>query len=161
MRRERSGIYAGVSRNSLKPGPVHVLCALIFPKSQALPCALYMLAAAWNVHWGTQGSSSVHSLCSTVQAFLIPQQDPFHKLPIRVVWGTLPVDTGNYLDPLDRGSLVFDPEFDVSQPASQVEWPNRVACLQRALTTLFSLWLFRSMFFKNSAGRVHDFLWVP
>lgn len=48
-------------------------------------------------------------------------QDPFHKLPIRIVWGVLPVDTGNYLDPFDRGSLVLDRSFDPALPESQ-EW---------------------------------------
>ncbi|KAM7300142.1 protein dispatched homolog 1 isoform X1 [Ixodes scapularis] len=48
-------------------------------------------------------------------------KDPFHKLPIRVVWGVLPVDTGNYLDPFDRGSLELDPTFNVARPSSQ-DW---------------------------------------
>lgn len=48
-------------------------------------------------------------------------RDPFHRLPIRIIWGVLPVDTGDYLDPSNKGSLVFDPAFNVSDPASQ-EW---------------------------------------
>ncbi|EEC00210.1 hypothetical protein IscW_ISCW000123 [Ixodes scapularis] len=52
---------------------------------------------------------------------LLLLQDPFHKLPIRVVWGVLPVDTGNYLDPFDRGSLELDPTFNVARPSSQ-DW---------------------------------------
>ncbi|XP_064490316.1 protein dispatched homolog 1-like isoform X2 [Ornithodoros turicata] len=48
-------------------------------------------------------------------------QDPFHKLPIRIVWGVLPIDTGNYLDPFDRGTLVLDPTFEPALPESQ-EW---------------------------------------
>ncbi|KAL1476446.1 hypothetical protein MTO96_036499, partial [Rhipicephalus appendiculatus] len=48
-------------------------------------------------------------------------RDPFHRLPIRIIWGVLPVDTGDYLDPSNKGAVVFDPAFDVADPASQ-EW---------------------------------------
>lgn len=42
------------------------------------------------------------------------------KLPLRFVWGVLPIDNGNHLDPQSRGHLQFDPTFDVSGPESQV-----------------------------------------
>ncbi|XP_063242455.1 protein dispatched isoform X2 [Bacillus rossius redtenbacheri] len=41
------------------------------------------------------------------------------KLPLRFVWGVLPVDNGNYLDPYSRGSLQLDPSFDMAAPESQ------------------------------------------
>ncbi|XP_066996222.2 protein dispatched [Anabrus simplex] len=41
------------------------------------------------------------------------------KLPLRFVWGVLPVDNGDYLDPSSRGTLVFDPSFDMAAPESQ------------------------------------------
>ncbi|XP_065203153.1 protein dispatched isoform X2 [Planococcus citri] len=43
------------------------------------------------------------------------------KLPLRFVWGILPTDTGNYLDPLSRGKLHMDPKFDLASNDSQ-EW---------------------------------------
>ncbi|KAJ8916472.1 hypothetical protein NQ315_014690 [Exocentrus adspersus] len=43
------------------------------------------------------------------------------KLPLRFVWGVLPVDNGDHLDPADLGTLVLDPTFDMSDPKSQ-EW---------------------------------------
>ncbi|KAL3226186.1 hypothetical protein MRX96_025221 [Rhipicephalus microplus] len=48
-------------------------------------------------------------------------RDPFHRLPIRIIWGVLPVDTGDYLNPSNKGAVVFDPAFGVADPASQ-EW---------------------------------------
>ncbi|GAB6020682.1 hypothetical protein CHUAL_003351 [Chamberlinius hualienensis] len=45
--------------------------------------------------------------------------DTLSKLPIRVVWGIKPVDNGNYMDPLDKGSLEFDESFNVAAPGSQ------------------------------------------
>ena len=53
------------------------------------------------------------------------------KLPLRFVWGVLPIDNGNYLDPASLGTLVYDPTFDVAAPESQV-------------------WLFHFSFFSNS-----------
>lgn len=41
------------------------------------------------------------------------------KLPLRFVWGVLPVDNGNHLDPRSRGQLKLDPSFDMSSPQSQ------------------------------------------
>lgn len=41
-------------------------------------------------------------------------------MPLRFVWGVLPTDTGNHLDPQSRGHLEFDPTFDMSDPESQV-----------------------------------------
>lgn len=43
------------------------------------------------------------------------------KLPLRFVWGVLPIDNGNYLNPASLGTLVYDPTFDVAAPESQ-EW---------------------------------------
>lgn len=40
-------------------------------------------------------------------------------LPVRVIFGIEPKDTGNLLDPQDRGSLVFDPKFDLADPNAQ------------------------------------------
>ncbi|CAH1377826.1 unnamed protein product [Tenebrio molitor] len=42
------------------------------------------------------------------------------KLPLRFVWGVLPEDNGDHLNPESLGKLVLDPEFDISQPESQV-----------------------------------------
>lgn len=42
-------------------------------------------------------------------------------LPLRIIFGILPHDNGNLLDPADRGKLVFDPDFDISNQRSQ-EW---------------------------------------
>lgn len=43
------------------------------------------------------------------------------KLPLRFVWGVLPVDNGDHLDPSNLGTLTLDPTFDMSNPESQ-EW---------------------------------------
>ncbi|KAK4871478.1 hypothetical protein RN001_015602 [Aquatica leii] len=43
-----------------------------------------------------------------------------YKLPLRFVWGILPVDNGNYLDPQSLGTLELDPDFDVSRKDSQL-----------------------------------------
>lgn len=40
-------------------------------------------------------------------------------MPIRVVWGVLPVDNGDYLEPSDKGDLVFDNSFNMSAKSSQ------------------------------------------
>ncbi|XP_056645516.1 protein dispatched [Diorhabda sublineata] len=44
-----------------------------------------------------------------------------YKLPLRFVWGVLPIDNGDYLDPSNLGTLTPDPSFDMSDPESQ-EW---------------------------------------
>ncbi|XP_054720432.1 protein dispatched homolog 1-like [Uloborus diversus] len=49
------------------------------------------------------------------------EQDSYRKMPVRIVWGVLPVDNGNYLDPYDRGDIAFDPDFDLASPESQ-QW---------------------------------------
>ncbi|RZC41204.1 dispatched [Asbolus verrucosus] len=41
------------------------------------------------------------------------------KLPLRFVWGILPTDNGDHLNPESLGKLELDPEFDISQPESQ------------------------------------------
>ncbi|GFO13195.1 protein dispatched homolog 1 [Plakobranchus ocellatus] len=53
-------------------------------------------------------------------------------MPITVVWGVLPADNGDPLDPEDKGSLTFDPEFDLTAPKAQ-KWLLRFcARLRRA-----------------------------
>lgn len=42
------------------------------------------------------------------------------QLPLRFVWGVLPADTGNHLNPQSRGELQFDPLFDMFDTESQV-----------------------------------------
>lgn len=41
------------------------------------------------------------------------------KLPLRFVWGILPEDNGNYLNPYAKGTLQLDPTFDMADPQSQ------------------------------------------
>ena len=41
------------------------------------------------------------------------------QMPLRFVFGTLPQDTGSYLDPGDRGTLALDPYFDMSSKEAQ------------------------------------------
>lgn len=41
------------------------------------------------------------------------------KMPMRFVWGVLPVDNGEHLDPASKGKLRYDPEFDLANPDSQ------------------------------------------
>lgn len=50
----------------------------------------------------------------------LPASHPNIVLPIRVVFGVLPIDNGNSLDPFDRGKLQFDAHFNISAPESQV-----------------------------------------
>lgn len=40
-------------------------------------------------------------------------------MPLRFVWGVMPEDNGDHLDPASRGSLKFDPRFDIAAPDSQ------------------------------------------
>ncbi|XP_018325648.1 protein dispatched isoform X2 [Agrilus planipennis] len=44
-----------------------------------------------------------------------------YKLPLRFVWGVLPVNNANYLDPTSLGKMELDESFDVSKPESQ-QW---------------------------------------
>ncbi|XP_050532360.1 protein dispatched [Daktulosphaira vitifoliae] len=46
--------------------------------------------------------------------------NPENRVPLRFVWGILANDTGNHLDPEDHGTLVYDPDFDIAHPKSQV-----------------------------------------
>lgn len=39
---------------------------------------------------------------------------------MRFVWGLLPKDNGNHLNPEDHGNLVYDPDFDMAHPKSQI-----------------------------------------
>ncbi|KAK7868686.1 hypothetical protein R5R35_006977 [Gryllus longicercus] len=41
------------------------------------------------------------------------------KLPLRFVWGIVPQDNGDYMDPSSRGTLQFDRTFDMADPESQ------------------------------------------
>ncbi|MBN3274311.1 DISP2 protein, partial [Polyodon spathula] len=41
-------------------------------------------------------------------------------MAITLVWGVLPADNGDHLDPRSTGSLVMDPEFNMSSPEAQV-----------------------------------------
>lgn len=43
------------------------------------------------------------------------------KMPLRFVWGVLPIDNGDHLDPVNLGNLVLDPSFDITLPESQ-QW---------------------------------------
>lgn len=40
-------------------------------------------------------------------------------MPLRFVWGVLPKDGGNHLDPASRGKVYYDPTFDLANPDSQ------------------------------------------
>jgi protein dispatched 1 len=42
------------------------------------------------------------------------------KMPLRFVWGILPVDRGNYFDPFSRGKLYLDETFSMSSIESQI-----------------------------------------
>lgn len=50
--------------------------------------------------------------------------EPPDTFPIRVVFGVKPNDNGNYLDPHDRGTLVFDQNFDIADKNTQI-WLTR------------------------------------
>ncbi|XP_053451285.1 protein dispatched homolog 2 isoform X2 [Nycticebus coucang] len=55
------------------------------------------------------------------QQFLFeqPPEDRAIRMPVVLVWGVLPVDTGDPLDPLSNSSLVSDPTFSASSPEAQ------------------------------------------
>lgn len=40
-------------------------------------------------------------------------------MPMRFVWGILPKDSGEKLNPASKGKLYYDPEFDLANPDSQ------------------------------------------
>ncbi|XP_013177872.1 PREDICTED: protein dispatched [Papilio xuthus] len=42
------------------------------------------------------------------------------KMPLRWIWGVKPIDNGNHMDPASTGHLVFDTEFSISDPKSQL-----------------------------------------
>nr|XP_022901255.1 protein dispatched homolog 1 isoform X1 [Onthophagus taurus] len=48
------------------------------------------------------------------------REDQKMKLPLRFVWGVVPQDNGNYLEPLSYGTLQLDERFNMSHPDSQV-----------------------------------------
>lgn len=39
--------------------------------------------------------------------------------PITIMWGVLPIDNGDFLDPHNKGTLMLDADFDLSTPAAQ------------------------------------------
>lgn len=39
---------------------------------------------------------------------------------MRFVWGIKPIDNGDYLDPSKKGTLDYDPTFDIAHPKSQL-----------------------------------------
>lgn len=47
-----------------------------------------------------------------------------YRMPLRFVWGVRPVDNGNHLDPANFGKLELDPNFDVTDPESQLWLSN-------------------------------------
>lgn len=47
--------------------------------------------------------------------------DEVPVFPITVVWGVLATDNGDPLDPYNKGSLTYDPEFDLTSPSAQ-QW---------------------------------------
>ena len=54
----------------------------------------------------------------------IEQGDGGEVLPLRFVWGVLPVDNGNYLNPESRGTLVTDESFNITDKKSQIWLQN-------------------------------------
>ncbi|XP_072940767.1 protein dispatched [Epargyreus clarus] len=42
------------------------------------------------------------------------------KMPLRWIWGIKAVDNGNHMDPASTGHLIFDNDFSVSDPSSQM-----------------------------------------
>ncbi|XP_038210665.1 protein dispatched [Zerene cesonia] len=42
------------------------------------------------------------------------------KMPLRWIWGVKSIDNGNHMDPGSRGKLIFDDNFSISEPKSQV-----------------------------------------
>ncbi|CAG4977512.1 unnamed protein product [Colias eurytheme] len=42
------------------------------------------------------------------------------KMPLRWIWGVKAIDNGNHMDPGSRGKLVFDENFSISEPQSQL-----------------------------------------
>ncbi|XP_066158603.1 protein dispatched [Euwallacea fornicatus] len=47
-----------------------------------------------------------------------------YKMPLRFVWGVLPVDNGNHLDPVNLGNIVLDSSFDMAHASSQMWLKN-------------------------------------
>jgi len=47
------------------------------------------------------------------------QQQLSFKMPLRFVWGVLPRDNGDFLDPGNKGQMVPDPDFDVASLGAQ------------------------------------------
>lgn len=41
-------------------------------------------------------------------------------MPILIIWGVLPIDSGDQMDPYSHGVLTYDPSFDLSTEASQI-----------------------------------------
>ena len=47
------------------------------------------------------------------------QRENSLSMPLRFVWGPVSQDTGNHLNPADRGNLLLDPDFDISSREAQ------------------------------------------
>lgn len=43
-----------------------------------------------------------------------------YKMPLRFIFGVLPIDNGDHLDPANFGTITLDPTFDISNPEAQV-----------------------------------------
>ncbi|XP_036006530.1 protein dispatched homolog 2 isoform X1 [Fundulus heteroclitus] len=54
--------------------------------------------------------------------FMFERQENGEDKPVTVllVWGVKPTDNGDHLNPQSNGSLVFDPDFNMSRPEAQV-----------------------------------------
>lgn len=54
--------------------------------------------------------------------FMFERQRNGEEKPVelRLVWGVEPTDNGDHFNPKSNGSLVYDPEFNMSQPQAQV-----------------------------------------
>ncbi|CAG5132771.1 unnamed protein product, partial [Candidula unifasciata] len=49
------------------------------------------------------------------------ESEELPMFPITIVWGVLPTDNGDPLDPYNKGSLTYDPSFDLTSPNAQ-QW---------------------------------------
>ena len=47
------------------------------------------------------------------------QREHSINMPLRFVWGSVPQDNGNHLNPGDKGTLLLDPNFEISSKESQ------------------------------------------
>uniref|UniRef100_A0A8C5GKT8 Protein dispatched homolog 2-like n=1 Tax=Gouania willdenowi TaxID=441366 RepID=A0A8C5GKT8_GOUWI len=56
------------------------------------------------------------------QMFMFERQRNGEDAPVKIqlVWGVKPTDNGDHFDPRSNGSLVLDPDFNISRPDAQV-----------------------------------------